>query len=131
LKRYGAEVALVHLATGLFDAVCHFPSLRMPELFCGFARSAFGEPVRYPVACSPQAWAAASLSLVLQAVLGIRSDAPARELPPWLEWVRIEHMRVGEGEVDFRYERVGDRTAVDVLAMRGGVRVTFVDSWPG
>ena len=31
---------------------------RLPELFCGFDRSQFREPVPYPTACSPQAWAA-------------------------------------------------------------------------
>ncbi len=82
LKRYGLEAPAESLATGLFDAAQHFPSYRMPELFCGFARSAFGVPVRYPVACSPQAWAATAWSMLLQAILGVRPDAAAREAPP-------------------------------------------------
>lgn len=137
LKRYGAEEQLVRLATGLFDAATHFPSSRMPELFAGFARSAFDVPVRYPVACSPQAWAAASWGMILQALLGLSLDACAGELsivhpslPPWLEWVNVERIRVGGAEVDLRYQRVADRTVVDVLAMRGGVRVTFSERWP-
>ena len=137
LKRYGAEEELVRLTTGLFDAAVHFPTGRMPELFAGFARSAFDVPVRYPVACSPQAWAAASWSMILQAVLGLSLDACAGELsivrprlPSWLEWVRIEHVRLGEAEADLLYQRVGDRTVVDVLDMRGGVRVVFSDRWP-
>ncbi len=137
LKRYGEEDLLMRLSTGLFDAATHFPSGRMPELFGGFARSAFAVPVRYPVACSPQAWAAASWSMILQALLGLSIDACACELsivrprlPPWLEWVRIEHLRIGGGEADLLYQRVGERTVVDVLAMRGGVRVAFSDRWP-
>ena len=138
LKRYGAEEQLLRLTTGLFDAATHFPSNRMPELFGGFARSAFDVPVRYPVACSPQAWAAASWSMILQALLGLSLDGCACELsivrprlPPWLEWVRIERLRIGSiGEADLLYQRVGDRTVVDVLAMRGGVRVAFSDRWP-
>ena len=35
----------------------HSAAFRLPELFCGFDRAAAG-PVPYPVACSPQAWAA-------------------------------------------------------------------------
>lgn len=31
---------------------------RLPELFCGFGRDQIAEPVPYPTACSPQAWAA-------------------------------------------------------------------------
>lgn len=137
LKRYAAEEQLLRLTTGLFDAATHFPASRMPELFAGFARTAFDVPVRYPVACNPQAWAAASWSMILQAVLGLSVDACARELsivrprlPPWLEWVRVENIRVGDDEADLLYQRVGDRTVVDVLAMRGGVRVAFSERWP-
>ncbi len=137
LKRCGLEGAVVEIATGLFDAAAHFPQGRMPELFCGYARSAFGVPVRYPVACSPQAWAATSWSMLLQAMLGLLPDATARKLsivrptlPPWLDWVEVDRIAVGAGEVDVRYERIGARTAVDVVAMRGDVRVTFVSRWP-
>jgi glycogen debranching enzyme len=138
LKRYGLEATAVEIAGGLFDAAQHFPSYRMPELFCGFARSAFGVPVRYPVACSPQAWAATSWSMLLQAMLGFYPDAIAGELcvvrptlPPWLRWVEIHDLQVGAGQVDLRWQRVGSRTTVDVMAMRGEVRVAFADRWPG
>jgi glycogen debranching enzyme len=137
-KRYGLEAHLNDIATGMFDASQHFPACRMPELFCGFARSAFGVPVRYPVACSPQAWAAGAWSMLLQAMLGTWPDATARELvivrptlPRWLDWVQVTGLRVGAGEVDLRYARVGDRTAADVVAMRGDVRVVFTDKWGG
>ena len=40
---------------GRSDAL--FPRRRLPELFCGMPRES-GNLVRYPVACSPQAWAA-------------------------------------------------------------------------
>jgi hypothetical protein len=75
--------------------------------------------------------------MILQSLLGISLDGCARELsivrprlPPWLEWVRVEHIRAGDGEVDLHYQRVDDRTVVDVLSMRGGVRVVFSDQWP-
>lgn len=136
LKRYGHEALLDRLVSGLFDAARQFPSYRMPELFCGFDRSAFGLPVRYPVACSPQAWAAASWSALVRAMLGLEVDAPARELrvarptlPAWLGWLTLRRLRVGDAEVDLRYQRIGDHTAVDVEAMRGDVRVTLVGSW--
>jgi glycogen debranching enzyme len=136
LKRYALDHHVIDVVTGMFDAAQHFPTCRMPELFCGFARSAFGVPVRYPVACSPQAWAAGSWSMFLQAMLGTWPDAVRRELvivrptlPPWLKWVEIDGLRVGTAEVDVRYARVGRRTAADVLAMRGDVRVVFTDEW--
>jgi len=37
-----------------FDAVEAFDG-RLPELFCGFARSELATPVPYPTSCSPQA----------------------------------------------------------------------------
>ncbi len=136
LKRAGQEARLLELFSGLYDAAQHFPSLRLPELFCGFARTAFGVPVRYPVACSPQVWAAASWSAFLQATLGILACAPARELriaspqlPLWLSWVEVQRLPVGSAEVDLRYERIGDHTAVDVRGMRGDVRVALVSRW--
>lgn len=137
LARYGCAAQAAEIATGLFDATMHFPSFRTPELFCGFARSAFSVPVRYPVACCPQAWSAGAWSMLLQAILGAVPDAQAKELvivrpqlPPWLQWVQLERLAVGAGEVDLRYERVGERTVVDVMAMRGDVRVTLTERWP-
>jgi len=136
LKRYGEEPLLTELFSGQYEAAQHFPALRMPELFCGFARTAFGVPVRYPVACSPQAWAASSWSAFLQAALGILPFAPQRELriaqpslPPWLKWVEVRRLPVGSAQIDLRYERIADHTAVDVSAMRGDVRVALVSGW--
>lgn len=136
LARCGCAAQAAEIATGLFDATVHFPSFRTPELFCGFARSAFSVPVRYPVACCPQAWAAGAWSMLLQAIVGASPDALARELrvvrpllPPWLSWVELEGLSVGDAEVDLRCERVGERTVVDVMAMRGDVRVTFSERW--
>ncbi|MDR6986475.1 glycogen debranching enzyme [Paenarthrobacter nitroguajacolicus] len=59
LMRYGFVKEASRIASGLFDAAEHFGG-QLPELFCGFDRSDFPEPVPYPTACSPQAWAAAA-----------------------------------------------------------------------
>ncbi len=59
LMRYGFVKEASRVASGLFDAAEHFGG-QLPELFCGFDRSDFSEPVPYPTACSPQAWAAAA-----------------------------------------------------------------------
>jgi hypothetical protein len=34
----------------------YFEHYRLPEAFAGFCREDYGVPVRYPVACHPQAW---------------------------------------------------------------------------
>ena len=66
-------------------------SYRLPELFCGFDRADATAPVPYPVACSPQAWAAGSPFLFLETMLGLRAHADRGELelrhphlPDWL-----------------------------------------------
>ena len=136
LKRYGHEDAALELVRAMFEAARHFPQFRLPELFCGFARSAFGVPVRYPVACSPQAWAAATPGACIQVMLGFQADALSGELrivrprlPPAIDRVQVLGIPVGRGTVDLRYERVGDHTAVDVARLEGEVRVTFADRW--
>jgi glycogen debranching enzyme len=57
LLRYGYTAEAQRISTALLEA-SEFSNGRLPELFCGFDRAQFPEPVPYPTACSPQAWAA-------------------------------------------------------------------------
>ncbi|HSR22452.1 MAG TPA: glycogen debranching N-terminal domain-containing protein [Candidatus Eisenbacteria bacterium] len=70
LARAGFADRAALLAGALVQAGPHFAH-RLPELFCGFDRAAFGFPVPYPAAGSPQAWAAASMLLLLKVLLGL------------------------------------------------------------
>ena len=61
-------------------------------MFAGFERTAERPPVVYPTASSPQAWAAGTPVLLLQALLGLepvraerRLRLTAGELPEWTE----------------------------------------------
>jgi hypothetical protein len=64
------------LIEGLLAAAFRF-SWRLPELYSGDARTAAPWPVPYPAACRPQAWAAAAIGAIAQALLGLEVDAPA------------------------------------------------------
>jgi glycogen debranching enzyme len=135
-KKYSFEEELNEVATALFDAARDLTYYRLPELFAGGARTTYSTPVPYPVACRPQAWAAGAFPLILQAILGLRPNAPAGELlivrprlPHWLETVQVRGLRVGKGEVDLSYRRRGRRTMVDVLHARR-VRVRSAGHWP-
>src|SRR5438552_3329532 len=75
LRRYGRTEAFLSMAGALFDAALEWEGARMPELFCGFSRSRGLGPTRYPVACSPQAWAAGVPFHLLGAMLGFLPDA--------------------------------------------------------
>lgn len=57
LLRYGFIAEAQRISTALLEAA-EYSGGRLPELFCGFSRDHFPEPVPYPTACSPQAWAA-------------------------------------------------------------------------
>src|SRR5262245_7756473 len=61
LARYGLGEQALQLWTGLFEAGLYFDLRRMPELFCGFPKDLGEGPIRYPVACAPQAWAAGAV----------------------------------------------------------------------
>ena len=65
---------------GMFAASQFVELHRLPELFCGFPRRPGEGPTLYPIACAPQAWAAGSLFLMLQACLGLEIDGARQEV---------------------------------------------------
>ena len=130
LKRYGFAKATNRLATAMFEMAVTVDDMRLPELFCGFTRRSPNRPVAYPVACSPQAWAAGAPFLLLQAMLGISADAPANtinvnkpHLPGWLNSVELHDLRVGESTVSIVFQRQGETTGFSLLDKDGDVRV--------
>jgi glycogen debranching enzyme len=106
MKRYGRDEEVMRIAGALFEVATGARDFRLPELHCGFDRSERASVVAYPVACIPQAWAAAAPLLLVQAMLGISADAPKRALrverptlPDWLGNLRLEALRVGDASV--------------------------------
>jgi glycogen debranching enzyme len=75
LARAGFADEALLLTRGLVAAAPFFAD-RLPELFCGFPRDPFGFPVAYPTTSSPQAWAAASVLLLVRVLLGLEGDLP-------------------------------------------------------
>jgi len=135
LKRYGHDDAVMRIATALFEVSCAARDFRLPELYCGFDRSERASVVAYPVACIPQAWAAAAPLLLLQTVLGVSADAPARALrierptlPDWLGRVRLDGLRVGDASVTLAFDRDGPVTGFALLGQRGKLNVTMAAS---
>jgi glycogen debranching enzyme len=132
LKRYGFNEEANRLIGSVFEAAQRFPEFRLPELFCGFDRDTSPMPVPYPVACSPQAWAAGATFLFLQTMLGIRAHAHRRELelvrpylPEWLGKVTLTNLRVGDSSVDLLFHRWRGTTSAEVLRKVGDVAVTI------
>ncbi|BBI35785.1 amylo-alpha-1,6-glucosidase [Cohnella abietis] len=73
MSRMGFKEEASTVINGLLNAAEHFEYSRLPELFCGYDDT-IGYPVSYPVACSPQAWAAGTSVLIIQAMLGLQPD---------------------------------------------------------
>ena len=133
LKRYGFDAATSRIAAALFDVASGARDSRLPELFCGFRRSESRAIVAYPVACIPQAWAAAAPFMLVQSLLGISAYAPENRLivdrprlPDWLGSVELRDIRVGEARVSlaFNYSASG-ATGFTLLEQHGDVRVTM------
>ena len=119
--RYGLITEALTVFEAVFDAATRFRDYRLPELYCGYPKSESPQqPIRYPVACSPQAWAAGALPYAVCNLLGLRPDATAARLsivqpalPRLLEWVQLGNLRVGRARIDIRWERAA-RGRVDV-----------------
>jgi glycogen debranching enzyme len=118
------------ILSGLLDLSTTVNLHRLPELICGFGRRPGKGPTLYPVACSPQAWAAGAVFLVLQSCLGL--EVRAREarvylhysaLPESLKNVRIRNLRVGDAEVDLLFERYGETVGVNILRRSGNIEI--------
>jgi glycogen debranching enzyme len=115
LARYGAREGVARLMSGIFEAAVKF-EMRLPELFCGFSRTAGEAPVAYPVACLPQAWSSGAVFMMLQACLGLSVDAWRGEihvdrpqLPIGIDHLTIRRLTVGDATVDLTFQRIGER----------------------
>ena len=133
MARYRLKEGVVRILTAMFDTSLFIDLHRMPELFCGFVRRPGEGPTLYPVACSPQAWAAGSVFLLLQACLGLRVEGAIGRLcldypvlPEFIDEMRIRGVRVGTGSVDLLFRRVGTDVAVNVLERTGPVEVVVL-----
>ena len=106
---------------------------RLPELFCGFRRRRGAAPTLYPVACAPQAWAAGTPFLLLQACLGLEFDPASRairfrnpRLPSFADEITLRNLGFDDAKVDVTLRQVGDHVALRVLRNTGAVQVSML-----
>ncbi len=129
MAHYGERDAVAMLLGEIYTAASHF-HMRLPELFCGFEREPGEGPIAYPVACLPQAWAAGSVFLMLQASLGVQIDAfegvvtvAAPMMPSGIDRLTVTNLQVGAARVDLNFQRVGDQTVVMPRDKTGDVSI--------
>jgi glycogen debranching enzyme len=114
LRRYGLFQAMTEIHQEVLSAVYTFPLRRVPELYCGFDRLLVREPIPYPTACAPQAWASGSLLMFLRQMMGLSVEGRHRRitfahvrLPEPIEWIRVHGLKVGEAQIHFTVDKGG------------------------
>jgi glycogen debranching enzyme len=107
--RYGYLDEAARVINDLIAATRRFDDHRLPELFCGYDRAATPFPVDYPVACSPQAWAAGSVVLMVQTLAGIAPSTSELQIQP-----PPQHRSLRLTNVPFRGARTRE---IDVAAV--------------
>jgi glycogen debranching enzyme len=117
LSRCGHDAAAARLLRGLVAAAPRF-RYRLPELFSGLGRSDAAQPVPYPTACRPQAWAAGAALLAVRSVLGVEPDIPSRRLrfnpmqPAPFERLELRGLQLAGVRLDIRFH--GDALDVEI-----------------
>jgi glycogen debranching enzyme len=137
LARYGHRSEVLQILTGLFETASAVPMFQLPELFCGFPRREEEGPTFYPVACSPQAWASASVFGLLEAITGMaierehgssRVEVRLRNpcLPRGINLLDINGLRLGDEEINLQFHRSEHDVGVQVRSRTPGVDVLIM-----
>ena len=131
--RYGFDDLGLRLFESMLGVSETVDLRRLPELFCGFGRRRGEGPTLYPVACAPQAWAAAAVFMLLGSALGITVDGARGEvslvhpvLPPTLGDLSISGLEVGAGRIDLMLENHPHDVGLTVLRREGEINVVVV-----
>ncbi|MBV8377073.1 MAG: amylo-alpha-1,6-glucosidase [Verrucomicrobia bacterium] len=120
-KSYGFAAEAAQIVNDICEAASHFLLKQLPELYTAFERNEMNFPVQYIGANVPQAWAAGSAFMLMQALLGFLPDAPHKKLyvdpllPAWLPDLTVQDLRIGKHKFDIHFRREGERTEFEVL----------------
>ncbi|MBT2512099.1 glycogen debranching N-terminal domain-containing protein [Arthrobacter sp. ISL-30] len=134
MLRYGFVSEAQRLATALMEAA-EYTDNRLPELFCGFNRSDYPEPLPYPTACSPQAWASGTPVMLIRSLL--RYEAHVSQGGLWLDpvlprsWGSLHTtnlpMAGGWLTLDVTGSRVSLKGLPDGMVLHRGIRPSLAD----
>jgi glycogen debranching enzyme len=128
--RYGFRREAARIFEGVFASSTFVDLRRLPELFCGFRRQRTQGPTSYPVACIPQAWAAAAPLSLVQSCIGLVFDPEEPRLvfedpvlPSFLDEIVLTGLSVKGASATVALRRSGGHVVVDVLERKGDLRV--------
>jgi glycogen debranching enzyme len=130
MARYDFREFAGRVLMSLLDLSSSVELQRLPELFCGVDRRPGQGPTLYPVACSPQAWAAGAVFMLLQSCLGITVDAKNRRvvfdrpfLPQGIPQLSIRDLRIEDCRLSLFMERDSGPVRIQVVEKHGEVDV--------
>jgi glycogen debranching enzyme len=136
MAKIGCRKMAGQILLALLDLSAEVELGRLPELICGLKRRPNEGPTLYPVACSPQSWAAATPLFILEGCLGLTVEAGRSRivferpfLPEGISHLYIRNLRCGGAVADLALERRGDAVLVHPeSAMKDLEIVTIVAS---
>ena len=135
MAKYGSKKMAGQVLLALLDLSSEVELRRLPELFCGLKRRPAEGPTLYPVACSPQAWAAAAPFLILEGCLGIAVQADRGRilfdrpfLPEGIPQLSIRGLRCGKVAADLLLERRNDSVLVHLENKQEGIEIVTIVS---
>ncbi len=135
VARYGRKDVAGQILMGLLDASRWAELYRLPELFSGLERRGGEGPTLYPVACSPQAWSAGAVFLLVQSCLGISVDGIKNRvvfdrpyLPEGVPQLWVKGLRVGQADIDLFFHRTNDAVRIEVTRKSGEVEIVSPES---
>lgn len=128
MSKLGKQSEAKTVMDGLIEAASHFEYDRLPELFCGYD-SSIGKAVKYPVACSPQAWAAGTPLVFVQSLLGLFPDSLNKEIylsPSLLDGMNeltVKDIKIGDGHLSVRVKRTNETVEANVIENTTGYKM--------
>ena len=134
MARMGLRSEMARLFDGVYAASGAMDLRRLPELFCGFHRRPGQGPTSYPVACTPQAWAAATIPAMVQASLGLSFDPAGRvvrferpDLPAFIDSLTLRNLSLGDAWVSVHIRRTPGEVSLSVLERHGDIHVVTMN----
>jgi glycogen debranching enzyme len=130
MARYGRREFTGNILMGLLDLSSAVELHRLPELICGVDRRPGQGPTLYPVACSPQSWAAGAVFMLLQSCLGISVDCAQRKLvlerpflPDGIRQLSLRELQIVDASVSLLLERTDGGVRVETTDQQGELKI--------
>lgn len=129
LAKYGYQEHVNKVVSALFKSAEQFEDYRLPELFCGYDNQQEETIVPFPVACSPQAWAAGTPFALVHALLGFEVDSLKKvmkinpSLPEEMDWIECKGIQIGKGTIDIIVQKENEEIVFDITNNTSGFEI--------